>query len=208
MRRYWMVLATMLGVLLALFAAVEALGVPLLTDPAPWLDEGGWSAAVVGVVLLLADVVLPVPSSLLMIAHGAAFGVPLGALLSVVGSTGSAMLAFAIGRKGGPLLERFVSEEEWRRADALLRRYGTLAIVATRPIPLLAETTAIIAGTSSLRPGPMALAALVGSVPAALLYAVAGALAVGAGHGLLVFGAVLVIAAAFWLVTRRLALDA
>jgi hypothetical protein len=45
----------------ALFLAVEALGVPLLTNPAPWLGRGGALAALVGVGLLVADVVLPVP---------------------------------------------------------------------------------------------------------------------------------------------------
>jgi len=58
---------------LLLFFVVEALGVQLLTDPTPWMRHGGVLAAVLGVSLLIADVLLPVPSSLVMVAHGALF---------------------------------------------------------------------------------------------------------------------------------------
>jgi hypothetical protein len=47
-------------------------------------------------------------------------------------------------------LERLVTAEERARANRLLERWGTLAIVVTRPIPLLAETVAIMAGASPL----------------------------------------------------------
>jgi len=52
-----------------------------------------------------------------------------------------------------------------------------LAILVTRPVPLLAETTAIVVGSSPLGWGRMALAALAGSFPGALLYALTGAVA-------------------------------
>ena len=88
-------------------------------------------------------VALPVPFSLVMVAHGALFGVAVGTtLLSVVGSTVAALVGFALGRRGGPLLTRLVPPEERVRADRLLTRWGTLAIIVTRPVPLLAETTA------------------------------------------------------------------
>ena len=76
----------MLTLFLLLFLLVEWLQVPLLTDPSRWLERGGGWAALLGVGLLIADVVLPVPSSLVMIAHGALFGVAWGTLLSLVGS--------------------------------------------------------------------------------------------------------------------------
>jgi uncharacterized membrane protein YdjX (TVP38/TMEM64 family) len=115
---------------------VEALGIPLLTDPTPWMQHRGVLAAVVGVTLLIADVLLPVPSSLVMVAHGALFGVVLGTLLSLLGSIGAALFGFAIGRRGGKLLERVVTPAERVRADKMLARWGTLAVIVTRPVPL------------------------------------------------------------------------
>ncbi|HEX2223177.1 MAG TPA: VTT domain-containing protein [Thermoanaerobaculia bacterium] len=198
MTRFWILTGTMMAVFLGLFGLAEALRVPLLTDPSPWLSGGGFAAALIGFGLLVGDVLLPVPSSLLMIAHGALFGVVGGTLLSLAGSLGAGLLGFALGRRGGPLLARLVPDEERRRADALLQRWGDLAIVVTRPIPILAETVAVLAGTSPLGWGRMALATLAGSLPAALLYALTGATAARMDNLVLVFGLVLLVAGVFW----------
>jgi uncharacterized membrane protein YdjX (TVP38/TMEM64 family) len=206
-RRYWAISGLILTCLLLLFLLVEALNLPLLTDPAPWLAGGGVAAALVGVSLLVVDVVLPVPSNLVMIAHGALFGVAVGTLLSLVGSVGAALVGFAIGRRGGPLLARLVPPPERAYADRLLGRWGALAIVVTRPVPLIAELVTILAGASPLGWGRATLAALAGSFPAALLYALAGATATSFEQSALVFGLVLLIAAAFGLIARRAEAD-
>jgi uncharacterized membrane protein YdjX (TVP38/TMEM64 family) len=207
MKRYWVDAIPFLAlflILLILFLLSEALGIPLLTDPTPVLERGGVLGALVGVGLLVVDVALPVPSSLVMVTHGALFGVAIGTLLSLVGSTGAALVGFAIGRRGGPLLARLVSANERGRANRLLTRWGMLAIIVTRPVPLLAETTAVVVGSSPLGWGRMALAALAGSFPGALFYALTGAVAARIQNGVLVFGLVLLVVSSFWLVGRWL----
>ena len=194
----------MLAFFLSLFFLVEALGIPLLIEPTPWLNRGGVLAAVLGVSLLIADVLLPVPSSLLMVAHGALFGVFGGTLLSLVGSLGASLFGFWLGRRGGRLLERLVTPAERERADDMLKRWGTLAIIVTRPVPLLAETIAIMAGTSSMNWGSAALAALSGSLPPALLYALTGASVAKFQNTALVFVFVLLVAGLFWMFGRTL----
>src|SRR6185436_11950262 len=138
------------------------------------LARGGWIAAVVGVGLLVADVVLPVPSSLVMILHGALFGVVVGTLLSLAGSLGAALFGFWIGRRGGPLFARLVPEDERLRADALLQTWGDLALIVT----------------------------LAGSLPAALLYALTGATARSLDNAVLVFSLVLLVAGLFWAIGK------
>lgn len=202
MKRHFIIMGAMIAVFLLLFFVVEALGLPLLTDPTPWLKQRGLLAATVGVGLLVADVLLPVPSIPVMVAHGALFGIVCGTLLSLLGSVGAALCGFAIGRRGGGIFRRLVTPEERTRADYLLRRWGMLAIIVTRPVPLLAETVAIVAGTSSLGWGRTTLAALAGSLPPALLYAITGAAAVNLQNTTLVFVAVILIAGFFWLVGR------
>lgn len=204
MKRYLLIMASMIAFFLVLFLVVEALGVPLLVDPTPWMRHRGVAAAVLGVSLLIADVLLPVPSSLVMVAHGALFGVWTGTFLSLLGSVGAALFGFAIGRRGGSLLERLVSPEERKRADHILARWGALAVIVTRPIPLLAETVAIMAGTSPLGWRRMALAALVGSLPPALLYALTGAAVANFQSTALMFGVVLLVTGSFWLIGRLL----
>src|SRR5215204_2586250 len=136
-----MIATLVFGILLTLFLLVEALNITLLKEPSFWLEQAGVLAGFAGVCLLVVDVALPVPSSLVMVANGALFGVAIGTLLSLVGSTGAALVGFAIGRRGAPLLARLVSAKERGQADRLLTRWGMLAIIVTRPVPLLAETT-------------------------------------------------------------------
>lgn len=203
MKQYWAVVGALVAVFLVLFVVVEALGLPLLTDPLPFLRRGGAAAGLVGVALLATDVLLPVPSSVVMVAHGALYGAPLGTLLSLVGSVGATLLGFALGRRGGLLLERLVPPGARTRSEALLRRWGPLALVVTRPVPLLAETVAVLAGASPLRWRQVIPAAALGALPSAFLYAWAGATARGLGMAWVAL-AVAATAAVLWLVGRRL----
>lgn len=205
MRSYWVLLGLMSALFLALFGIVEALDVSLLTDPGPWLSgTGRWGAAATGVGLLAVDVFLPVPSSLIMVAHGALFGIAGGTLLSLLGGLAASAVGFALGRRGSAALRRFVPEDERRRADALLRQWGDLAVVVTRPVPILAESVAILAGTSPLGWRRFLLAAAGGTLPAALLYALTGATAARLDSAALMFGLILLVAALVWLGGRRL----
>src|SRR6185436_11649965 len=69
-------------------------------DPSAMMRTATPLAAVIGVALLIADVFLPVPSSLVMVAMGGLFGVAGGTALSLAGSVASALTAFAVGRAG------------------------------------------------------------------------------------------------------------
>jgi uncharacterized membrane protein YdjX (TVP38/TMEM64 family) len=200
MKQYLVMFSAILAYFLISFLVVEVIDVPLLKDPSPWFGRGSTLTALLGSGLLVADVILPVPSRAVMVAHGALFGAIGGTLLSVGGSMGAALVGFSIGRRGGPLLARFVSPKERARADYILSRWGTLAIVVTRPVPLLAETVAIMAGSSPLGWRQASLAALLGSIPPALLYALSDATAAALRSGVLVFGLVLLVAGIFWLV--------
>lgn len=204
LRKYWLILAGLLALFLALFGIATALDLPLLNDSQAWLRQGGPGAAALGVGLLVADVFLPVPSSVVMIAHGALFGVAMGTLLSLAGSVGAAVVGFAIGRRGERLLERLVSPAEKAHADALLARWGVLAVVVTRPVPLLAETVAILAGASPLRWTQLAGASVAGALPSCLLYALTGATTRSFGGGAAMFAAALAVAGLLWWLGRRL----
>ncbi len=204
MKRRFLITAAIFSFFLALFFAVQVLGIPLLLDPTPHMRDGGFLTAALGVSLLIADVILPVPSSLVMVAHGALFGVVTGTFLSLLGNIGAALFGFAIGRCGGNFVERIVPAEERRRADNILDTWGPLAVVATRPVPLLAETVAIMAGASQLGWRRMTLAALTGSVPPALLYALTGAAVANLTSMALMFGVIMLVTGSFWLIERLL----
>lgn len=199
MRRYLWIALALAGLFLACFGIAEALGVPLLTDPMPALRKAGPLAAAIGVALLIADVVLPVPSSVIMLAHGALFGIWIGALLSLAGSVGCALAGFAIGRGGRDAVRRYVSDAEYERVARLLGRWGMAGIVATRPVPVLAEVMAIIAGTTpAMSWWQITIASLAGSIPPAIAYAVAGHYATTTVGMVWVFSALMLMSAAMW----------
>jgi uncharacterized membrane protein YdjX (TVP38/TMEM64 family) len=203
-KRYWTIAATILTLFLTTYLLVEALDVGILTDPRTSLRAAGWAGAVLGVFLLVADQFVPVASSLVMISLGALYGAPAGIALAVAGRVGMAAAGFAVGRAGGPLLERFVSADERARADALLRRWGALAVLVSRPLPLLAETVAIVAGASPLRWSRALLAAALGSLPEAVAYSLAGSIAPSLENAGLIWGSFAVVAGGFWLLGRRI----
>jgi len=203
MKRYAFVVLMLMFVFTALFILVEEVfQIPLLLDPSDALTSANIGVAAMGVGLLIADVFIPVPSSIIMIAHGALFGVVIGTILSVIGSSGAAMVGFWVGRQSNSLLQRLISPAESERANALLERYGAVAIIITRPIPIVAETVAIMAGASSMSWRWMFVTSLAGIIPSALLYAVTGATAMRLDNFLLTIISVLAIAVIFWLVER------
>lgn len=202
MTRYWGVAGAVLVFLLAGFLIMESFDLPLLNDPTPGLAQAGPLAALLAVALLAGDGVLPVPASLVMVALGALYGPVVGTLLALLGRVLMAMVGYAIGRRGGPLLARLVPPEGRNQADRLLRRWGAMAIVVTRPVPLLAETIVILAGASSIGWRRAGLAALGGSLPEAVVYNLSGSLARSVQETALVWATLLLAACAFWLIGR------
>lgn len=199
--RWWsLAFGIAVSMLLVFFIAT---GTGLAIEDTSLLRNAGPYAAVAGFLLLVADVFLPVPSSLVMVAHGTLFGVIPGALLSVAGSVASALTGFAVGRAGTKTIRRFVTPEEHERASQLLDRWGLTAVAATRPVPILAETVAILAGGSRLGWWETAIAATVGSIIPAAAYAWTGAHAGTITNHALMFGGVMLASAALWWVGSR-----
>jgi len=186
-------------------ALAEALDVALLVDPVEAIEPIGL-AAWVGVGLLVADIVLPVPSSVVMLAHGALFGVIPGAALSLLGRTGNAVVGVLIGRGAGNLLSRrsLRRSRDTGKGAELVGRWGLAAVVLTRPVPVLAESTLVAAAAMGLWPPAVVGAAVVGALPEAVLYAVAGNVAASYANGAIVFVAVIVLAAGAWVVGARI----
>lgn len=203
MKRYWAAAAATFAVFGLVFAVVEMAGFRTLTDPRSAMEAGGWAAAAIGIALLAGDALLPVPSSIVMVLHGALYGAVVGGAVSFAGRLGAAAFGFAIGRRGGPMLERLTGREEAERADCLLQRWGALGIVLSRPVPLVAETTMVLAGASSLS-WPLALgAAAAGSLPEVVVYALAGSASASFGNTSAIFLSLLAVIAVCWALFQR-----
>ena len=122
-----------------------------LKEPLHWLEAGGPGAMIASLAVLASDVFLPIPSSVVMMGNGMVFGVWTGTALNLAGGVASALVAFGLGRWAEHWLHKWLSPAEKAHADKVLTSWGWLAIVVTRPIPLLAESVALLAGTSNMR---------------------------------------------------------
>lgn len=203
MRRLLLVGTLLAGTFLALWAVLVASGVKWVEEPPAALAGGGGLGAAVGVGLLALDVLLPVPSSVVMVVLGKLYGFALGAALALAGSLASAVLAWFLGRRGERWLDRALTREERAAADAWLARHGAFALALTRPVPILAETFALLAGARGMPLARVVLAATLGILPAVLLYAWAGSAGRDAVEDALLFGGTLLVSGALWLVGRR-----
>ncbi|HHY86773.1 MAG TPA: VTT domain-containing protein [Verrucomicrobia bacterium] len=204
MSRFWIFTIALVLAMLLLFALLQAFQVPFLQDDTRFMFEmeKGF-AALAGLGLLLVDVVAPVPSSVIMTANGALFGAVPGTLLSLAGGMGAAAVAYWIGMGGERAGRRWMGESALTRAHAFFLRHGMLAVIVSRPVPILAEAVGIIAGMAGMPRGRFFGGALAGLVPIAVVYAVAGAYSRDVNSGLYVFVGVMALAGAFWMLGRR-----
>ena len=201
--RYLAVAGGLAAFFLTSFVVVSASGATLLTEPDASLD--GPFAGVLGVALLVADSVLPVASSVVMVSLGSLYGPAGGIALALFGRLGCFLVGFAVGRRAGGRLLSAVPAAQRLRAEALLARRGAFAVVVTRPLPILGDTVAILAGGSYMSWRTGALAATVGSLPEAVAYSMAGALAASNANAAVVWSAFIGVAGAFWLAAGRTA---
>jgi len=130
--------------------------------------------AVIG--FLLADIVLPVPSSFVLSTTGYLLGAGVGTVVCFVGLTCASLAGYALGRyAGGPLAQRIVGHAQLERFADLSRRHGDLLLVAFRAMPVLAEATTILAGISRMPPLRFMIVVSIGNAVVALVYAWIGA---------------------------------
>ncbi len=160
------------------------------------------AAALISVALLGVDVVLPIPSSFVMISNGVLFGVGLGGMLSVIGGLISSGVGYWLGAKSKRLAARFTSGSEESQTKAFLERYGYLAVIASRPIPVLAESVSIISGTLGLDVKRVLGSSLLGLIPVSFIYSITGAYSTSFDSAAWAFVLNMGMAVLLWFVTR------
>jgi uncharacterized membrane protein YdjX (TVP38/TMEM64 family) len=171
-------LARSLGAALLLLAFVLLpyffLGAAVEGRVAALLAANGPTIALAGAILLALDIVLPVPSSVVATAVGAAAGPWLGTLANAAGLTAGCAAGLLLGRSGSPLARRILGGALFRSFEGGLARYGIVAILVCRPVPVLAEASIVAAGAGRAPLVPALAAAAVANLGVGAAYAFAG----------------------------------
>ncbi len=136
-----------------------------------------WTAGLV-VLLLGADVLLPVPSSLVSTLAGVVLGLVRGAGASFLGMTLGGVIGYGIGATAGKgAATRVLGARELSRLEVATRRFGDWTIVLTRAVPVLAEASTVFAGMGSMRFGRFLAFMALSNLGISLVYAAVGAYA-------------------------------
>ena len=100
------------------------------------------------------------------------------------------------------IVNKFIPVTEQERAKVLMEKWGLLAVIITRPVPVLAESVSIIAGVVKIKNSQMLFASVAGLLPAAIIYAVTGAYSITAQSTVWSFVSVIFIGGIFWIAGR------
>ncbi len=122
--------------------------------------------------MIIQAIAIPVPSELVLIAGGLAFGFPFGWLVGALGSIVAAVLGFYISRKGGRSLAiRLVGENGIRFADNWFDRWGAWAVLLGRFAPFIPfDAISYSAGLTTMKMKNFMIPTIIGTLPRAFFY--------------------------------------
>jgi uncharacterized membrane protein YdjX (TVP38/TMEM64 family) len=174
----WLIVGTLLfAVILVPFAFI---GDPLeaFVRRSVVAEEGNDAILALTIVFLLsADILLPIPSSIVSTAAGYRFGAIGGAGLSLLGLTISCWFGYWIGSSFGRVgAERMVGARRLNSAARVIGRYGSWSVALARPVPVLAEASVILAGLLRLPFIPFFVLSTLANLIVSLVYGFAGSL--------------------------------
>jgi uncharacterized membrane protein YdjX (TVP38/TMEM64 family) len=140
-----------------------------------WLrDYGRWAWAA-GILLLVSDLVLPIPATAVMAALGFVYGPVAGGLTATVGSVASGALAYLVCRRfGRPVAVRLLGPQDLMEGERLFARVGAWLVVLSRWLPIFPEVIACMAGLARMPPLSFFIALVCGSAPLGFVFAVIG----------------------------------
>src|SRR5262249_14371501 len=136
----------------------------------------GWAWAL-GIALIWADLVLPVPQTAVIAALGIIYGTLLGGLLGSLGLITSGLLGYGLMLTSARrFVQRFVGPQSLHKLESLFDQGGAWAIVLTRSLPYsVPEAMVFLAGLAGMRIGKFTTALSIGSVPTGFAFAAIGA---------------------------------
>ena len=138
---------------------------------------GRATVALLVVLLLAGDVVLPIPSSFVSAGAVALLGAWEGGVTIAFGMTVAAWLGYGIGRFGGePLARRVAGPDELTRARGMMGRYGSWVVLVCRGVPVLAEASTLLAGATRVNAWRFLLVTTLGNAGLSCAYALIGVL--------------------------------
>lgn len=164
------------------FILLKVLGVLSVEQIEDWLTYAqSLSPVYVGsltVVLLLADIVIAMPTLTVTILSGFFLGAGYGALSAIAGMTLAGMAGYGLGWRYGDAVLNFLikDEEKVRDAKQAFTNNGFGMILLSRAVPILPEVTACLAGATGMKFSRFISAWLMSTLPYCIIAAYSGSI--------------------------------
>lgn len=173
----------------------------LTLDAAEWEGRFGAWAWAIGLLLLMADLVLPIPATAVMTALGILYGPLIGGLLAATGSFIAGMIGYLACRAfGRPLALKILGQKDLENGEILFARFGGWFVALSRWLPVFPEVIACMAGLTRMPPIAFFAALACGSIPFAFAFATLGH--AGVDRPLIAIGIAILLPPLFWAVMQ------
>lgn len=135
---------------------------------------GSWAWGV-GQLLLIGDLFLPIPATVVMSALGYIYGWVIGGLLSGLGSFLSGAMAYELCKRiGERAAVRILGAQDFEKGQKMFVRVGGWIVAFSRWLPIFPEVVACMAGITRMPARIFYLALLCGSLPLGFVFAYIG----------------------------------
>jgi uncharacterized membrane protein YdjX (TVP38/TMEM64 family) len=178
-RRIWLIPIVLLTAIIVPFLVWGETFETLLSPDAmrSLLERHRAIAWLIGIFLLVVDLFLPIPSTVVMSALGWLYGPVTGGIVASAGLVLSAQLAYQLSlRFGRPIAVHLAGEESLGTAAHWFSKTGGACVAVSRCLPVLSEAIACLAGLSRFPQRAFFVATLAGALPAGFVFAFIGQL--------------------------------
>jgi uncharacterized membrane protein YdjX (TVP38/TMEM64 family) len=173
-----MAVTILIGVLAVMLSACASIPTPEAANNAVLTlrryESWAWA---LGIVLIWADLVLPVPQTAVIAALGIIYGTVLGGVLGSLGLVTGGLIGYAMMLTAARrVVHRLVGPRSLSKMESLFDRRGAWAIVLSRSLPYsVPEALVFLAGLARMPMRTFTVALTTGSVPTAFVFAAIGA---------------------------------
>lgn len=187
-----------------IFVLFETIGLVTIDDMINWIKSSGQMAGLVIFLLLLIDIIIPVPSSVLIMFAGSIYGIFLGTFIGFTGSLGASFAGFFIMRRLRESVgKKLVGIEELGNMNIWFHKWGEIGLVLSRMIPMVTETMSFLAGLSKITWKRFFALTSFGALPMSIYYVYVGSISKSSVEWLTYLIIGFIIPATFWMIFQH-----
>ncbi len=136
-----------------------------------WFNRfGGW-AWLIAILLLISDIVIPIPATAIITSMGERYGPLLGGAIGTVGVFAAGIVAYSVARLMGRRFAVWLLQDDLKTAETFFQGSGSFAVACSRWLPIFPEAISCLAGLARMEVRAYCIALLCGALPMCYAYA-------------------------------------